>query len=128
MITIIIIIMTTYSYLIVRYLLHVFLYLKPKHRISSKKETQRSQWLHPPLILEGVCKNYQKQDGAPEWLSQLSIHLSVLAQVMISWFQDFKPHTGLWADGTEPAWNSLSPSLSTPPPTQAVHVSLKINK
>ena len=27
-----------------------------------------------------------------------------------------KPRTGLRADGVQPAWDSLSPSLSVPPP------------
>ena len=40
----------------------------------------------------------------------------------------FKPHIGLRADSVEPAWDSLSPSLSVPPRlTLSVSLS-KINK
>ena len=53
--------------------------------------------------------------GAPGWLSRLSNQLLVLAQVMNSWFVCLSPHVGLCADSTEPAWNSLFPSLSAPP-------------
>ena len=37
--------------------------------------------------------------------------------------REFELHVGLPDDGVEPAWDSLSPSLSAPPP-----LSLKINK
>ena len=41
----------------------------------------------------------------------------------------FKSHVGLSADSAEPAWDSLSPSLSSPPPfVLALSLSLKINK
>ena len=42
--------------------------------------------------------------------------------------REFEPCSGLCADGTEPAWDSLSPSLSAPPPACARTLSLKINK
>ena len=29
---------------------------------------------------------------------------------------EIKPHGGFWADSPEPAWDSLSPSFSAPPP------------
>ena len=48
-------------------------------------------------------------------LSWLSVHLLVLAQVMISQFYEFKPHVGLCTHSEEPAWDSLSPSLSALP-------------
>ena len=54
--------------------------------------------------------------GAPGWLSQLGVQLLVSAQVVISWFREFEPHIGLCAGRSEPAWDSLSPSLSAPPP------------
>ena len=38
---------------------------------------------------------------------------------------EFKPRVGLRADSAESAWDSLSPSLSAPPP---LVLSLKINK
>ena len=40
---------------------------------------------------------------------------------------EFEPHVGLQADSMEPAWDSFSPSLSTPP-LLALCLSLKINK
>ena len=45
---------------------------------------------------------------------------------MISWFHEFEARFGFRA-GSESAWDSLSPSLSAPPPL-ALSVSLKINK
>ena len=60
----------------------------------------------------------------PEWLSRLSIQLSVSAQVMISWFRGFETRVRLCADSPEPAY--LSPSLSTPP-LLMLSVSLKIS-
>ena len=38
----------------------------------------------------------------------------------------FKPHIRLCTDSVEPAWDSLSPSLSAPHP-RSVSLSLKIN-
>ena len=41
----------------------------------------------------------------------------------------FEPHIGPWADSAEPAWDSLSPSLSlSAPPPLAPSLSLKIKK
>ena len=57
-----------------------------------------------------------KSDGAPGWLSWLSIQLLVSAQVMISQFCEFEPSIRLRADSVEPAWDSLSPSHSAPSP------------
>ena len=40
-----------------------------------------------------------------------------------------KPRVRLWADSAEPAWDSLSPSLSAPPLLMLyLFLSLKINK
>ena len=41
---------------------------------------------------------------------------------------EIKPCVGLSADVAEPAWESLSPSLSIPSPACAHALSLKINK
>ena len=72
-----------------------------------------------------VKKNIQQ--GAPGWLCWLSIRLLVSAQVVISSFMSSSPASG--SDGVEPAWDSLSPSLSLPaPPLLALSVSLKINQ
>ena len=54
------------------------------------------------------------ETGAPGWLSRLSVKLLISAQVMISRFV---------GSSTEPAWESLSPFLSAPPPL-AVSLSL----
>ena len=40
---------------------------------------------------------------------------------------EFKPWVGLWADGADPTWDSLSAFLC-PSPTHSVSVSVKINK
>ena len=50
----------------------------------------------------------------PGWLSWVSVQLLILAQVMISQF-GIEPYIRVCADSAEPAWDSLSPSLSTPP-------------
>ena len=68
------------------------------------------QW---EIIKEEQIQSWEK--GPPGWLSQLSIRLLVLAQVVISPFRGFKPLIGLCADRAEPAWDSISSSLSTPP-------------
>ena len=48
------------------------------------------------------------------WVAQL-VECMTLAQIMIA-CHGFKPHVGLGADSTEPDLDSLSPSLSNPPP------------
>ena len=64
--------------------------------------------------------------GAPGCLSQLSIQLLILTQVMISCFHGFEPCIGLYNGSVEPAWDSLSLPLSLcPSPIHAVSVSLK---
>ena len=63
------------------------------------------------------------------WLSQLSIQLLILTQVMISQFMRWSPVPGsaltAWM---ELAWDSLSPSPSLPSPTHVLTHSLEINK
>ena len=63
--------------------------------------------------------------GMPGWLSQLSILLliSILAQVMISWFASSSTTWGsvLTALSLEPASDSVSPSLSAPLPLAPTH-------
>ena len=48
----------------------------------------------------------------PGWLSQLNIRLLISAQVMISQLHEFEPHIGPCTDHAEPAWDSLSLSVS----------------
>ena len=74
-----------------------------------------------------ITDNKPGTKGAPGWLSQLSVQLLVSIQGMISWFCESEPRFGLCAGSAKPAWDSLSPCLYAPPPTQAVSVSLKIN-
>ena len=51
----------------------------------------------------------------PGWLSQLSIPTSDFGSGHDLAVHELEPHTGLWADSAEPAWDSLSPSLSLCP-------------
>ena len=55
--------------------------------------------------------------GAPGWLSQLSVRLLILAQVMVSWFVGSSLALGslLTVQSLEPVSDSVSPSLSAPP-------------
>ena len=39
-----------------------------------------------------------------------------------------EPHTGLWADGAEPAWDSVSPSLCPSPLVHTRVLSLSLSK
>ena len=68
------------------------------------------------------------QIGLPRWPSWLSVWLLILVQVMISQFLGFKPHVGLCAGSTEPAWDSLSPPFLCPSPTHAFSLSLSLSK
>ena len=45
--------------------------------------------------------NRDDTPGAPGWLTQLRVRLSILAQVTILPFHEFEPHVGLRADGVE---------------------------
>ena len=60
-------------------------------------------------------------------LSQLSVRLLISAQVMTSWFLEFKPHISICASSAEPAWDFLSPSFSAFS-LLSLFSSLKINK
>ena len=51
----------------------------------------------------------------PRWLSELSVRLLISAQVMISRFVGVELHVRLCTNSMEPAWDSLSPSLSALP-------------
>ena len=57
-----------------------------------------------------------ESSAAPGWLSQLSIRLLVLAQVMISWFLSSSPRLGSALSSQSLLGDSFSPSLSAPPP------------
>ena len=53
--------------------------------------------------------------GAPEWLSRLSIRLHFGSGHDLR-VPEFESHVDLHNDSMEPAWDSLSPSPSAPPP------------
>ena len=63
-----------------------------------------------------IFRRRQDSPRAPGWLSRLSVRLSVSAQVMISQLRKFEPLLGLCADSAEPAWDSPSIPVSSPPP------------
>ena len=60
------------------------------------------------------------------WVAQSVKHLTLdFSSGHDLMVHEIEPHCGLCADSVEPAWDSLSPSLSAPP----MHtLSLKINK
>ena len=53
--------------------------------------------------------------GAPGWLGQLSIQTLDFSLGHDLTVRELEPHIGLCTDSVEPAWDSLSPSLSTSP-------------
>ena len=55
------------------------------------------------------CENL----GVPRWLSWLSVRLVISGHDLTVW--EIKPHIGLCANSVEPAWDSLSLTLSAPP-------------
>ena len=76
--------------------------------------------------------NRLSHPGAPQtcffrgpWGAQ-SVKRPTSAQVMMSWFMGLSPASGsvLTAQSLEPAWDSVSPSLSDLPPTHVMSVSL----
>ena len=70
---------------------------------------------------------YSQFRGA--WVAQSVKHLT-LAQVMISRFVSLSPVSGsvLTAQSLEPASDSVSPSLSAPPPIRTLSLSLSLSK
>ena len=81
------------------------------------------------VSFRGAAKGFNNSRGA--WVAQ-SVGRPTLAQVTISRSVSSSPASGsvLTARGLEPAWDSVSPSLSAPPPpTLCLSFSLsKINK
>ena len=63
-----------------------------------------------------AVKNFSLPQGAPGWLSQLSIQLLVSAQVMISWLRGIKPHIRRPVLAVQSLLGILSPCLSAPLP------------
>ena len=61
--------------------------------------------------------------GAAQSIKCLAFDFGSRRDFIVWWIE---AHTGLCADGVEPAWDSLSPSLSAPPPASAG--SLRMNK
>ena len=66
--------------------------------------------------------------GVTGWFNRLSVRLSVLAQVMISWFLSSRPASGpvLTAQSLEPASDPVTPPLPASP--QLTLCPLKMNK
>ena len=68
-----------------------------------------------PIVPTPRVKNTILPRGA--WVAQLVMRLTLgfsLGHDLT--VHKFKPHIGLHADSAEPAWDSLSPSSSAPPP------------
>ena len=59
--------------------------------------------------------------GVPGWLSRLSVRLQLRSWSHGLWFE---PHFRLCADSSEPASDSVPPSLSAPPPLAVWSLSL----
>ena len=74
--------------------------------------------------VESILFN-ESHSGAPRWLSPLSVPLD-FSSSHVSGFCELKPHIGLCASSTEPAWDSLCLPLCSSP-THALSVSLKIS-
>ena len=66
----------------------------------------------------------QSQYRAPRWLRSSTLDFSSGRDLTV---HEIKPHVGLWAGSVEPAWDSLSLSLSLSFPRLCA-LSLKINK
>ena len=88
----------------------------------------------PNLVAFPWGRNDSKKAWRGAWVAQL-VKRPTSAQVMISWFVSSSPASGsvLTAQSLKPDLDSVSPSLSVPPPTHALSLSLslslsKINK
>lgn len=67
--------------------------------------------------------------GALGRLSQLSLRILFSALVTISWFHQFEPRIGLWADSVVSARDSLSlPLAPCPSPARTVSVRRETNE
>ena len=71
-----------------------------------------------PETIISIKKENLKEGQAPGWLSGLSIQLLISTQDTILEFVGLSPSSGsvLTAQSLEPALDSVSPSLSVPPP------------
>ena len=70
-----------------------------------------------------IAQDHFKKALTPRWLSQLSDQLLILAHHLM--VHGIEPRVWLLTDSTEPAWDSLSPSLYSSP---AHTVSLSLSK
>ena len=83
-------------------------------RFNNAKKTQK-------LL---ICKTESRSWGA--WVAQSVKHPTLdLSSGHDLTVCEFEPHIRLHADSVEPAWDSLSPSLSAPPP---LALSLSLSK
>ena len=62
-----------------------------------------------------------KYNNEGAWVAQLVEHPILGFSGQVLKFPGFEPHIGLCADSREPAWDSLSPSVSAPPPLALTH-------
>ena len=79
-------------------------------------ETDITLYVNSTRINFFLIKFFCFKRGAPGWLSQLNIRLLIFGLVHDLTACGFEPHVRLCAGGAEPAGDSLSPSLSAPPP------------
>ena len=86
-------------------------------------------WMSSVEKMSTSSAHLKKFLGAPGWLSWLSVRLLISAQVMISRSVSSSPASDsvLTAQSLEPALDSVSPSLSTPPPL-ALCLSLSLSQ
>ena len=63
-----------------------------KNTTTCNEPTHSYRWMFKSITM--AVKNFSLPQGAPGWLSQLSIQLLVSAQVMISWIVGLSPESG----------------------------------
>ena len=77
---------------------------------------------------DSYTENYIIDGVAPGWLSQLKHLTPDFSSGHDLTVHEFNPHMGLCSDCAEPAWDSLSPSLSALPLLELSLLVSKINK
>ena len=73
----------------------------------------------PPLKNKNkkTQKTKNKTNLRRAWVVQLVKHMTLdFSSGHDLTVYETRPHVRLWADSAEPAWDSLSPSVSAPPP------------
>ena len=101
----------------------------PGTRSSASYSLPHTKHLANGLVLTNLHPSVSSSKNwcRSAWVSQ-SVKCPTSAQVMISLISGFEPHIGFCADSSEPALDSVSPSLSAPPqPTPLCVSTIKIN-